>query len=149
MAFRNVLLSAHILAAILFIGWLAMQGIVLPAMIRRGPENAAFVRSACTVSAKAGPATSLVLLLGVWLVLRDRHDAYSFGDGWIGASIAIFVATGVIGGVVIGRAEQRAAEKLTAGQPAPEEARTIAIGTAVNLVLLVAVVWLMVAKPGA
>lgn len=145
---RNVLLTAHILAAMLTIGWLAVHGMFLPRIIRGGPENAGFVRGAAEVAAKVGPLSGLVLVLGIWLVLRDGDDAYSFSDGWVSASMLIFVVTGVLGGVFTAKAEKSAAEKLGAGQPAPDEARKIALLSGISLVLLVAVVWLMVAKPG-
>jgi uncharacterized membrane protein len=145
---RNVLLTAHILVAMLTIGWLAMHGMVLPRIIRGGPENAGFVRASVSVSEKVGPLSGLVFLLGIWLVLRDGDDAYSFSDGWISASMLLFVVTAVLGGVFTAKAEKSAAAKLAAGQPAPEEARRIALLSGISMLLLVIVVWLMVAKPG-
>jgi hypothetical protein len=71
---RNVLLTAHILVAIFTIGWLIMDAIVLPGAIRSGQAGAD--RFAGSVAKKVGPASSLVLLLGIWLVLRDGDDAY-------------------------------------------------------------------------
>jgi uncharacterized membrane protein len=142
---RNVLLALHILSAILIIGWLATQTMVVPGAIRGGPENAGFVRVASGFAKKIGPASVVVLLLGLWLV--GQSDVYSFKDKWVGIAIVLFIVTAVIGAKFIGGAEERAAAKLEAGQPAPDEAKTIAMLGGISTLLLVAIVWLMVAKP--
>jgi uncharacterized membrane protein len=144
---RNGLLVLHILSAMLLIGWLATHSMVVPGAIRRGPENAGFVRTACSFTAKIGPASGLVLLLGIALVLRS--DSISFGDLWVWLAIVLYVVTAVIGAGLIGPAELRAADKLDAGQTAPNEARTISMLGGFSTLLLVVIVWLMVAKPGA
>ena len=142
---RNILLTLHILLAILVIGWLAMQSMVVPGMIRRG--NAGYVRGAATVAKKVGPMSGLVFLVGIALVLRNR-TAFSFGDTWISLSMLFFIVTAVLGAVFIGRAEERAADKLEAGETAVDEARTISILGGISSLLLVTIVYLMVAKPG-
>lgn len=148
MTLRNVLLTLHIFVAIITIGWLAMQSMIVPGMIRRGPSSAAFVRAGAMMARKIGPASSLVFLLGIWLVLRDGDDGIEFSDGWVGAAMALFIVATVIGAVFIGRAEERAAEKLEAGQPALEEARTISILGGISTLILLTIVYLMVKKPG-
>ncbi|MDQ1713590.1 MAG: putative integral rane protein [Frankiaceae bacterium] len=142
---RNVLLALHVLTAILLIGWLATQTMVVPGAIRGGPENAGFVRTASGYAKKIGPASVVVFLLGIWLVAQSK--AYAFKDRWVGIAMVLFVVTAVIGGKFIGDAEQRAAAKLESGQPALEEARTIAMLGGISTLLLVVIVWLMVAKP--
>lgn len=145
---RDVLLTAHIVFAIVVIGWLAMQGMVVPGLIRKGPENASAIRASAALSKKLGPASVVVFLIGIWLALRDGKDAIDLSDPWLSAAMAIFVVTAVLGGAVGGKAEERAAEKLGAGQTAIDDARTLSIVGGVNMVLLVAIVWLMVDKPG-
>lgn len=144
---RNVLLTAHILAAIVTIGWLAMQSMVTPGLIRGGPKNAAAVRASANIAKKAGPLSGLVFVLGIWLVLRQSDDGADFDAMWVSLSMLIFIVTAVLGGAVGGKAELRAADKLEAGQTALDEARTLSIVGAVNMLLLVVIVWLMVAKP--
>lgn len=148
MDLRDVLLTLHILFAIVIIGWLAMQSMIVPGLIRQGPENAAAVRASAAVSKKLGPASSVVFLLGIWLGLRDGDGPIDMGDPWLSASMGLFVVTAVLGGAIGGKAEMKAAEKLTAGQPALEEAKRLSIVGTVNMVLLVAIVYLMVDKPG-
>lgn len=145
---REILLTAHILVAIVTIGWLAMQSMVTPGLIRGGPKNAGAVRASANVAKRLGPLSGLVFLLGLGLVLRDGDDAIDFSDPWLSASMLIFVVTAVLGGAVGGKAEERAAAKLEAGQPAPDEARTLSIVGGINMLLLVVIVWLMVDKPG-
>ena len=148
MDLRDVLLTLHILFAIVIIGWLAMQSMIVPGLIRQGPENASAVRASAAVSRKLGPASVVVFLLGIWLALRDGNDAIDMGDPWLSASMGIFIVTAVLGGAVGGKAEMQAAEKLTAGQPALEEAKRLSLVGTVNMVLLVVIVFLMVDKPG-
>jgi hypothetical protein len=146
---RHVLLTLHVFFAIVVIGWLVMQSMITPGMIRRGPASAAWVRGAAEFGKKIGPMSTIVFLIGIWLVLRDGHDGIEFSDKWVGIAMVLFVVTAVLGAVFIGRAEHAAADKLDAGQPALEEARTIALLGGFSTLLLLAIVFLMVAKPGA
>jgi uncharacterized membrane protein len=143
---QRLLLALHILFAILLVGWLATQTMIVPGAIRGGPENAGFVRAAGNYAKKIGPASGVVFLLGVALVINS-DDAYSFGDMWVGLAMLLFVVTAVIGAKFIGGAEQRAAAKLEAGESALDEAKTIAMLGGISTLLLVVIVWLMVAKP--
>ena len=147
MTLRNVLLTAHILTAILTIGWLAMQSMITPGMIRRGPASAAYVRASAEAAKKIGPASVLVFLLGIWLVLRDGDDLADFDKAWVSVSMLLFIVAAVIGAVLIGRAEESAAAKLEAGQPALDEARRISMLGGISTLILVTITYLMVAKP--
>ncbi|MDQ1713591.1 MAG: putative integral rane protein [Frankiaceae bacterium] len=144
---RNVLLTLHILFAIVTIGWLATQALLMPGAIRRG--EAAFVRVGAKAAERFGPAASIVFLLGLALVLRDKHDLADFKDQWVSMSMLLFVVAIVNGAVFIGGAERRAAAKLATGTPAPEEATRVRLLGLLNITILTVIVWLMVAKPGA
>lgn len=146
MTLRNILLTAHILFAMLTIGWLAMQAMLMPGAIRRG--NAGAVRFGANAAEKLGPAAIVVFLLGVWLVLRQADDYAEFEHTWVNASMTMFIVAIVNGAVLIGRAEKRAAEKLEAGQQAPDEAKRVSMLGGLNMLLLIAILYLMVAKPG-
>jgi uncharacterized membrane protein SirB2 len=143
---RNVLLTLHILFAIVTIGWLITQAMLMPGAIRRG--NAGAVRFGASAGEKLGPASVVVFLLGVWLVLRQADDYAEFEHQWVNISMTLFIAALVNGAVLIGRAEKRAAEKLEAGQDATAEAGRVSMLGGINMVLLVVIVFLMVAKPG-
>jgi uncharacterized membrane protein SirB2 len=142
---RSVLLTAHILTAMVTIGWLVTQAMVMPGAMRRGHAGA--VRFGATVAAKLGPAASSVFLLGIWLVLRDGDDGIDFSDKWVGMAMVLFIVAIVNGAAFIGKAEERAAEKLEAGQPATDEAKRVSMLGGLNMVLLTVIIYLMVAKP--
>lgn len=146
MDLREVLLTLHILFAIVVIGWLAMTSMLLPRAIRDG--NAGAVRFASAAGEKLGPATIVVFLLGIWLVLRRKDDYAEFEHLWISLSMLLFIVAVVIGSVFIGKAEKRALAKLETGGAAPEEAARIAMLGGINNLILLAIVFLMVAKPG-
>ncbi len=146
MNLRNVLLTLHILVAILTIGWLAMQAMLLPRVIRSG--NAGAVRFAMSASEKVGPLSALVFVLGLWLVLRQKNDYAEFSHQWVSLSMLLFIVAIVNGSVFVARAEKRAVERLEAGQQAPEEAKRIAMLGGINNLILLVIVYLMVAKPG-
>lgn len=147
MTTRNILLTAHILFAIVTIGWLVTQSMLVPGAIRRG--NAGAVRFAATAGERLGPVAIVVFLLGIALVLRADEDGADFESTWVNVSMGLFIVALVNGAVLIGRAEKSAADKLEAGQPAPDEAKRISMLGGVNMLLLTAIVWLMVDKPGA
>ena len=143
---RNVLLTLHILTAILTIGWLAMQAMLMPGAIRRG--ETAFVRVGAKAAEKVGPVAALVFLLGLALVLRQKDDYAEFSHTWVSVSMLLFVVAIVNGSVFVGGAEKRAAAKLEAGEDAAAEAGRIRLLSSLNVVLLVTILYLMVAKPG-
>lgn len=145
MTLRNVLLTAHILAAIVTIGWLLTTALVAPMAIRRG--DLPVLHHMGAVASKVGPAASLVLLLGIWLVVR-ADDGIEFSDGWVGAAILLFIIAIVNGSVFIAGAEKAAGAKIAAGQPANAEASRVALLGAINAVIVIVLVYLMVAKPG-
>jgi uncharacterized membrane protein len=143
---RNVLLTLHILTAIVTIGWLAMQALLMPGAMRRG--ETAFVRFGAKTAERVGPAAVLVFLLGIWLVLRQSNDYAEFSDKWVGMAMVLFIVAITNGAVLIGGAEKRAAEKLAAGQSAAAEAGRVRLLGALNVAILLVIVYLMVAKPG-
>lgn len=146
MTTRNLLLTAHILVAIVTIGWLAMQAMLMPRAIRSG--NAGAVRFGSGAAEKIGPIAGLVFLLGLALVFRQKGDGADFDDQWVSWSMTLFIVAIVIGAVFIGKAERRAIAKLEAGEDASAEASRIGMLGGVNMLLLISITYLMVAKPG-
>lgn len=146
MTLRDVLLTAHILIAIVAIGWLAMTAMVMPRMIREG--NLPVVRFHGMVAQKLGPLSGLVFLLGLWLVFRDKNDGIDIGDQWVSWSMLLFIVAMVLGSVFISKTERAAAAKIQAGQSAADEAKRVSMLGGINMLLLATIVWLMVDKPG-
>jgi hypothetical protein len=140
---RTILLTLHILSAILLIGWLAMHAMLAPRLIRQGPRMVEAVRFSVTSAEKVGRIAPVVFLLGLWLAGRGHY----FDEAWLGVSMVLFILALVIGAVFIGGAEKKALAKFEAGQPAPEEAKRVAMLGGINNVILLVIVYLMVAKP--
>lgn len=146
MTARNILLTLHILLAIVTIGWLITQAMLMPRAIREG--NAGAVRFGSRAAEKIGPASALVFLLGLALVLRKADDYAEFEHLWVNLSMTLFIVAIVNGSVLISRAERRAADRLEAGETATDEAKRVSMLGGINMLLLIAIVYLMVAKPG-
>lgn len=142
---HSVLLTLHVLVAIVTIGWLMMDAMVMPRAIRTG--NVAALKFANSVAEKVGPAAGLVLVFGIWLVLRDAHDGIDFSTKWVGLGMALFILAMVNGAVFIAGAARRAVGKLEAGQDALAEAKRISMLGGLNAILLTVIVYLMVARP--
>ncbi len=146
MNLRNVLLTLHITSAMLLIGWLSMQGMLVPRLIRQGPSSLGALRFAHQTAERMGRLSGIVFLLGLWLVFR-ADDGVEIGDGWVSASMGLFVAAAVLGAVFFARTEAAAIAKLEQDQPAPGEAARAAILGGVNNLIVLTIIYLMVAKP--
>lgn len=140
---RNVLLSLHILVAFVTIGPFLLFDMVMPRLVRSGDVGA--VALVHRLSSKLGPATLVIVVFGVALVAQK--DGYEFSDRWIIAALALYVLIVANGVGMLLRTGGKALAKLEAGEPAPVEARTLSTFGAINIVLILAILWLMVAKP--
>src|SRR5688572_235223 len=133
MTARNILLTLHILFAIVTIGWLATQSMLIPRAIRDG--NRAAVAFGHSAASKLGPAAIVVFLLGIALILRQKDDWAEFDDSWVNISMTLFIIALVNGAVFIAKAEKSAIEKFDAGQQAPDEAKRVAMLGGINMLL--------------
>jgi uncharacterized membrane protein len=144
MSTRNVLLFLHIVVAVVTMGPLLLFDMIAPKLIRSGDAGA--VRLVERMTNRLGPATVAIAVLGVIMVIR--HDAYSFSQAWVSAALGLYVLVVANGAGVLSRTGSKALAKVEAGEPALDEARTMAIAGAVNIVMVLTIFWLMVAKPG-
>lgn len=145
MTLRNVLLTAHILIALMTLGWLITTELVAPVAIRRG--DLPVLRFIGSIAPKLGPAAGVVFLLGIWLVLR-AEDGIEFKDKWVSWSMLLFIVAMMNGSAFIGKTMRAAGQKIAGGQDAAAEASRVTLLAGINLVLLTTIVYLMVAKPG-
>jgi hypothetical protein len=88
------------------------------------------------------PALVVLGATGVLLVLLS-DDAWSFGDAWVSLAFLGWLAIGGMLSAVI----LPGAKKVVGGDPSGR--RQIQLGTQVNWVLLLIVLYLMIFKPGA
>src|SRR3954452_2823324 len=145
------LLLGHLLAAMVWIGGIAVLG-VLAHLTVRDPEPGAVLRLT-RILRRVGPlvlAPAPVLLVGFALWLVGHDAAWSFDQTWIQLAIGLFVLAFGFGAAHQSQAAiaaQRAAERGDE-DVARRALRRWAWGTWLILALLVVVTWDMVAKPG-
>jgi len=96
------------------------------------------------------PSSLLVVVFGVWMVLDS--PIWEFSQFWVSAGLAVFAASFLAGAGFLGPESGRLA-KLTSERSAddPEVKRRIRrllLVSRIELVLLIAIVYVMVTKPG-
>jgi uncharacterized membrane protein len=145
------LLLGHLLAAMVWVGGGVTLAVLAVATLRAGdPRSVArFVGSLRVLGpAVLAPATVAVLGLGVWLVLNSA--AWDFGQAWVTVALVLVVAAVAVGAGHQSRAAINAQRAVDRDDHA--EARRQLVrwtwGYAAIVVLLVAIAWDMVFKPG-
>ena len=133
------LLFLHVLSAFLAVGaltalWALILGTRGPAPLLDAPPAMTFGRASGIL---VGVGMTGVLVFGVWLAIDA--DAYQLWDGWILASLALWL----LGGWAGGKAGKEFERDPVAGRSSG--IRYQAINSAALLVILVLMIW----KPGA
>lgn len=150
---QNTLLVIHILLAVVLLGPLIVNVLLLPGVIRSGQEGLATLKWIHKLSAVLGKATVLILLLGVALVVHsDKHaanpDHYTFRQAWVTVSIALFVVALINGAVFIKNTTSKAITTIEAGGDARDSANLVTVLGAANTAIVLIILVLMVWKPG-
>ncbi len=142
-----VVLVLHLLTVAFVVGPLAVAAVTSPRHARAGRADA--LRDAARTTRLYALATALTVLLGSAMVgLGRTGDAWSMGQAWISASYALWVvAVALTLGLVV-PGQRAAIEALEAGTDAGEPARRIALGGGLAMLAWVAIIVLMVVKPG-
>jgi uncharacterized membrane protein len=152
------LLFFHVTGAFLLLGGAAVAAALNVAALRadRRPSEIALLFGLVRVAVVAVVSGSLLtLVFGLWLV----HDVgYGYGDGWIVASIVLWVLGNALGNAG-GRRDERTAKlarKLALEDDRPSEELRARVRDPVSLTLsygsgliMLAVLALMIWKPGA
>jgi uncharacterized membrane protein len=143
-----ILKVIHVLSAIVAVGANVTYAFWLRRAGRDRTRLVDAISGVRTLDARlANPAYILVLVTGIGMVLTG---AYSFETGWIAASIALYVATVVLGITAFGPAIRR---QLAEAERDPSSAAYTAAERRSNLLVMltaatvVVIVVLMVAKP--
>jgi hypothetical protein len=131
----KVLLSLHVLAAIIAIGPVTVAASMFPAVARRGDAHATrLLHRICRVYALLGVA---VPIFG----LATASSLGVLGDAWLLTSIALtVVAAGLLGLVILPRQQRHLAE--------PARDARLGMLTGVFNLLWAVVVVLMIVRPG-
>ncbi|MDJ0924020.1 MAG: DUF2269 family protein [Acidimicrobiia bacterium] len=145
-----LLLFLHIIGAGVWLGASVTQFVVTPALRNAGgAPAAAWMRQTVRLgTAVLMPAAVLLLVTGVWMVLRE--DVYEFEQAFVAIGIAMVVVGAVLGTRVFGPEGKKAAESHEAGDEAAasESHRRIAMFGAIDVLLLLFTIWAMVKRLG-
>jgi hypothetical protein len=135
----KVLLSIHVLAAVVAVGPVTVAASMFPAAARRGDADALrLLYRICLVYAAIGV---VVPVFG----LATASSLGVLGDGWLLASIALTVAAAALLGLVI---LPRQKALLTAPGPVGRAAVRLGMFTGMFNLLWTVVVVLMIVRPG-
>ena len=149
----DFLKSVHVLAAVIWVGGaFTMQLLGSRAVSSRDPEKmAAFGQNAEWLGARVFmPASLIVLVFGVWAVFEG---SWSWGDFWILWGLAGIVFSAVVGATYLG--PESAKIGALSAQRGAEDSEVVrrrdrlVLVSRIELVILLSVVLVMVAKPGA
>lgn len=148
----NLLLLLHIGAVIVGFGGVTLAGVYNRKAMRAGSAAANISSVNFEVNKISEYAIYAVFVLGLGLVGMSG-DVYKFSQAWVSASFALYiVGVGVAHGLLI-PSHRKLNTALASGGPTAPEVDSLnsrlAIGGAVNDLVLVAILILMIWKPGA
>jgi uncharacterized membrane protein len=153
------ILALHLLAAFVLVG--AVVAAWVAVISARTADGAAAVEPPLRLVPVLAPMTAIggagTLVFGVWLAIS--LDAYEVWDGWIVASLVLWLiaaGTGETAGARYRRAGERAAELVRSGAEGPDaelralvrDGRAMALHVIAS-VAAIAILVLMIWKPGA
>jgi uncharacterized membrane protein len=148
----ELIVFLHVLAAIVWVGaGVALQVLEVRAQ-RSGPERMRFFgQEAEWLSTRLFmPASFAAVAFGIWAV---AIGSWKFSDAWITVGFAGFIATIVVGMGLIAPASKKLAQVVAERGPQDSEAqrlsRRMKLASRFNMLVLIAVVFDMVVKPGA
>jgi uncharacterized membrane protein len=144
----------HVLAAIIWVGGAATaQVYALLAVRTNDPVRvAAFAGDTEFVGTRIFLPASVILLVSGILTVRESGGAWGYGQGWVQFGLAVIALSIVTGAGFLGPESGRISKATKAGGVESPEVqariRRIFLVSRIELVLLVAVVFDMVVKPG-
>lgn len=146
----DLVLLAHVLAAMVGFGAIGMAGIFAQVLCRRGPGSEAVRRYYSPGTNWAGRILFVVPVLGVALVAMSR-GGWSFADGWVVIGLVLWAAAAVTSELILWPAERALQELVAGGTFEVGEHRSLgrrvtAVAAGLVAVFLVAV-FVMVSKP--
>jgi uncharacterized membrane protein len=139
----------HVLAAIVAVGTNVTYFVWLR-QVPKHPEQELFILRGIRLldSRLANPGYISLLALGILLVIEGFPEFTSF---WVAASLVLYVAVAVFGGVFFAPALRRQRELLESegprGPTAAEAARRTAVMGLLTMIPVLAIVFFMVVKP--
>jgi uncharacterized membrane protein len=144
----------HVLAAVVWVGGAAtVQVYALLAVSTNDPAKvAAFAADTEFVGTRIFLPAALILLVSGLLTVHESSGAWGYGQGWVRFGLVVIALSIVTGAGFLGPESGRIARATRAGGVESPEVqariRRIFLVSRVELVLLMAVVFDMVVKPG-
>jgi len=143
-----LVLVLHLLTVVFVVGPVVLTSMQSARHVRAGQVTA--LRAAARTTRLYGLATVATVLLGSAMIgLGDVGGQWEFSQAWISASYTLWLVATVLTLVVVVPAQTAAADALDTGQGAADLARRISIAGGVAALAWVAIIVLMVLKPGA
>jgi uncharacterized membrane protein len=151
MTLVEVLKFLHVLFAVLWVGGGFLLQLLLFRAKRVGPDELASLTSAAEWTSQRFfmPASFAVLGFGVWLVIAGGYD---WGDMWITLGIVGYLLSALNGMAILGPTSKKM--KGLIEQRGPNDpvvthmSRRLDLAGRFDLVVLIAVIFVMVTKPG-
>ncbi len=150
----NELKFVHVLSAVVWVGGACVVQVYAFLAVRTSDpvRVATFAKDTEFVGTRIFLPTSLILLVSGMLTLRESSGAWSYSQGWVRFGLAIIAVSIVVGAAYLGPESGRIARATeTGGVASPEvqqRIRRIFLVSRIELVLLLAVIFDMVVKPG-
>ena len=151
MTLYELLLFAHVLAAATWVGGAVMLKVQSGRALKSDPNRAAelALETSHVGTTLLMPASIVLLVAGLWLVFEGD---WGFGPLWVKLGLAIYVISAVAGAVFIGplykQVGELRAERGPGDAEVQERLKRISALSSIDLVLLVAAVFVMTVKPG-
>jgi len=157
-SFYDWLLALHVLAAGVLVSALVLYSVVIASgwTLALPSEVSRMFRLSRVGDVAMGVGSIGTLVLGIWLAIDS--DAYQVWDGWVIAAIvlwALAMETGRRAGTVYNAARDRARTLVGEGRDAPDSELSALVRSstalafyAANVVLIVALLVVMIYKPG-
>ncbi|OAA24239.1 putative integral membrane protein (DUF2269) [Frankia sp. EI5c] len=145
----GLVLTLHVLSAVLLVGPLCVTTAAAPRLVLAGPAGLPRLRAAARSTRYYPPATVLVALFGL-VILREGSfgSVRRISDPWLTASITLWLVAVAVSLAVVSPRLRRAIEEIEGGGDAHRHLPLITIGAATAVTCWVLVIVLMVVKPG-
>lgn len=150
----NALKFVHVLSAVVWVGGAATVQVYALLALRSGDPArvAGFASDTEFVGTRIFLPSSLILLISGILTVHASDGAWGYGQGWVRFGLVVIALSMVTGAAFLGPESGRIARATKAGGVASPEVqariRRIFLVSRIELVLLIAVIFDMVVKPG-
>lgn len=151
MTLQELLLFVHVLAAAVWVGGSVMLKVQSGRALKADPNRAAelALETSQVGTALLMPASIVLLIAGLWLVFEGD---YGFEPLWVKLGLGIYVVSAVAGAAFLGPLYKQVGELRAERGPGDagvqQRLQRISMVSNIDLVLLVAAIFVMTVKPG-